>query len=89
VLTPGGKISRYLYGVAPEVKTLKMSLLEASNGKIGSVMDQILLFCFHFDPTKNKYTLYAWNLMQIGAALTLLALALILVPSWMRSRQTT
>ena len=86
VLTPGGKISRYLYGIAPEVQTLKLSMLEASSGKIGSVMDQILMFCFHFDPGKNKYTLYAWNLMQIGAGLTVAFLTLFLIPVWRKEK---
>lgn len=92
VVTPGGAISRYLYGIAPETQTIKLSLLEASSGKIGTVMDQILLFCFHFDPGKNKYTLYAWNLMRLGAAAMLLLLALIMIPAWFkgsRLRQST
>lgn len=89
VVTPGGKISRYLYGIAPEVQTLKLSLLEASNGKIGTVMDKVLLFCFHFDPGKNKYTLYAWNVMQIGGALTVVVIALFLIPAWRREHRTT
>jgi protein SCO1/2 len=89
VLTPGGKISRYIYGIAPEAQTLRLSLLEASSGKIGTVMDQILLFCFHFDPGKNKYTLYAWNVMQIGAALTVALIALFLIPAWRKANQQT
>lgn len=89
VVTPGGKISRYLYGIAPDAQTLKLSLLEASNGKIGTVMDQILLFCFHFDPGKNKYTLYAWKLMQIGGALTVVLIGLFLIPAWRKDRSQT
>lgn len=87
VITPAGKISRYIYGIAPEVQTLKMSLLEASSGKIGTVMDQILLFCFHFDPGKNKYTLYAWNIMRIGGALMVVLLAMFLIPLWRKENQ--
>ena len=84
VLTPGGTLSRYIYGIAPETQTLRMSLLEASNGKIGTVVDQVLLFCFHFDPGKNKYTLYAWNLMRIGAALSAALIALVMIPVWLK-----
>jgi protein SCO1 len=86
VLTPGGRISRYIYGIGPESQTFKLSLIEASSGKIGTVMDQILLFCFHFDPGKNKYTLYAWNVMRIGGGLMVLLLAIFLIPAWRRER---
>jgi protein SCO1 len=84
VITPKGKISRYLHGVQPDIGTFKMSLLEASSGKIGSVVEQVLMFCLKFDPTKGKYTLYAWNIMRIGAVLMVLLLAIVLVPVWMR-----
>lgn len=86
VVTPGGKISRYLHGIQPEVATLKLSLLEASNGTIGSVLEQVMMFCLQFDPRKNKYTLYAWNLMRIGAILMVLVLALVLIPLWLREQ---
>lgn len=86
VVTPGGKISRYLHGIQPEAGTLKLSLLEASNGKIGSVIEQVMMFCFQFDPRKNKYTLYAWNLMRIGAILMVLVLAVLLIPLWLREQ---
>lgn len=87
VLTPGGEISRYINGIAPEAQTLKLSMLEASNGKIGTVVDQIISFCFHFDPGKNKYTIYAWNLMRIGGALMVLLVALCVVPVWIREKR--
>lgn len=86
VLTPGGKISRYIYGISPDAQTLRFSLVEASSGRIGSVVDQILLFCFHFDPGKNKYTLYAWNLMRISAFFMVLVMGVILIPAWRRER---
>lgn len=87
VMTPDRKISRYLYGIEFDPNTVRMSLLEASSGKIGSMVDQIILFCFHFDPTKNKYTLYAYNVMRVAGSIMLLALALILVPTWLRERR--
>lgn len=86
VLTPDGKISRYLHGIAVDPSTLKMSLLEASNGKIGSFIDQAVMFCFQFNPVKNKYTLYAWNIMRVGAILMVLLLAVFLIPVWWRGR---
>lgn len=87
VVTPEGKISRYLHGVQPELNTLKLSLLEASNGTIGTALEQVLMFCFKFDPHKNKYTLAAWNLMRIGALLMVLLIAVVLVPVWWREQR--
>lgn len=86
IMTPGGKISRYLHGIEFEPKTMRLALLEASNGKIGTVLDQVLMFCFQFDPSKNKYTIYAMNIMRIGGGLTLLILAIILLPLWFRKQ---
>jgi protein SCO1/2 len=87
VVTPEGKISRYLQGIQPDPTTLKLSLLEASNGKIGNIIDHAMMFCFQFDPHKNKYTLYAWNLMRIGAILMVLLLAVLLIPLWRREQR--
>lgn len=89
VVTPEGKISRYLHGVQPDIGTLKMSLLEASSGKIGNMVEQVLMFCLKFDPTKGKYTLYAWNIMQIGALATVLLLAVLLLPVWLREQSNS
>lgn len=87
VLTPDGKISRYLHGIEFDPQTVKLSLLEASDGKIGNIIDQIVLYCFQFDPNKNKYTLYAFNVMQAGGLLIVLIMGLILIPLWMRERK--
>ena len=88
VVTPDGTISRYLYGIEFSAATLRLSLVEAAAGKIGNLVDQIMLFCFQFNPAKNKYTLYAFNIMQIAAALTVLVLAIFLVPTWMREKRS-
>lgn len=87
VVTPDGVISRYLYGIEFAPSTLRLSLIEAAQGKIGNIVDHIMLFCFQFNPTKNKYTIYAFNVMQVGAALTILVLAIFLVPIWWRERR--
>lgn len=89
VVTPDGTISRYLHGIQPDTATLKMSLLEASNGKIGNILEQAMMFCFKFNPEKSKYTLYAWNLMRIGAIVMVLLLAVLLVPLWWRDQHRT
>ena len=86
VLSPKAVISRYLYGVEFEPRTLKLSLLSAGSGKIVNVIDRILLFCYRFNSKENKYTLYAVNIMKAGGVLIILALILLLVPVWIRER---
>lgn len=75
IITPEGKISRYLYGVQFPQRTLRLSLVEAADGKIGSALDQIILTCFHFDPTIGSYSLQAMQLMRAGGYLTVLIVA--------------
>lgn len=87
VMTPSGVISRYLYGIEFPPETLRLSLVEAHEGQVTSIVDKLILFCFQFNPTKNKYTIYAYNLMRAGAALLVLVLALLLVPLWLRERK--
>ena len=87
VLTKKGRISRYLYGVVMDPKTLRLSLVEAGQGRIGGVIDRILLFCFQFDPRKNRYTLYAYNIMRAGGVLMVLLLLMILIPAWLKSKK--
>ncbi len=84
VLTPKGKISRYLYGVLFYARTLRLSLVEAGQGKTGSILDKALLFCFQFDPKRRRYAWYAYNIMRAGGALTLLILFGFLIPVWIR-----
>jgi protein SCO1 len=74
VITPDGKISRYLYGLTFPQQTLRLSLVEASQGKIGTSIDQILLICLHWDPTTGKYSWAAMTLMRIGGIVTLIVL---------------
>jgi protein SCO1/2 len=74
ILTPDGRVSRYLYGVEYDPQTLRLSLLEAADGKIGSTVDRILLFCFHYDAAKGRYGPAAFHLMQVGGGLMVLVL---------------
>jgi protein SCO1/2 len=85
ICTPEGKISRYLYGVKFEDKTLRLSLVEASEGKIGSTTDHFLLTCFQFDGKQGKYALAAMGLMRLGGAVTLAILASVLI--WLFRRE--
>jgi protein SCO1/2 len=88
LLTPNGTIARTISGIEFHPQTLRMGIIEASQGQIGSFVDQVLMFCFQFDPTLNKYTIYAWNIMKIGATLTVLVLLVLLVPHWLRDKKS-
>ena len=72
VLTPTGRISRYFYGVDFPPKDLRMGLVEASQGKIGNLTDQVLLYCYHYDPETGKYGAIVANILKLGAAVTIL-----------------
>jgi protein SCO1/2 len=72
VLTPQGRISRYFYGVDFPPKDLRMGLVEASEGKIGNAVDQVLLYCYHYDPVAGKYGAVVSNMLKIGGGLTIL-----------------
>lgn len=67
VLTPEGKISSYLTGLNYPAKDVKLALLDASNGKIGSFWDAFPLWCYHFDPNAGTYSLQAMRVMQLGS----------------------
>lgn len=84
VCTPDGHVSRYLYGVMYDARTLRLSLLEAGQGKIGSTADQILLYCFHYDPSKGSYTWAAMNVMRAGGVATMLVVGIVLLTLWRR-----
>jgi protein SCO1/2 len=87
ICTPDGRISRYLYGVLFEPKTLRLSLVEASQGKIGSTLDRVLLYCYHYEG--GTYTLTAMNIVRAGGMLTLLVLGTLLIVFWRRERRRT
>ncbi|HMJ61689.1 MAG TPA: SCO family protein [Bryobacteraceae bacterium] len=74
VVTPDGKMSRYFYGIDYAAADLRMALVDASKHKIGSPVDYVLLFCFHYDALQGKYTLAIVNLLKLAGALTLLLL---------------
>lgn len=74
VLTPEGKISRYLYGVEFPPKDLRLALVEASQSKIGGVVDQVLLYCYHYDPATGKYGAVIVNIMRLAGVVTMLIL---------------
>lgn len=88
VLTPGGRISRYLYGMDVEPRDLKLALLEAAGGRIGEsrLMNRVLLACYHYDPAGRTYVFYATNLMRVAGAVTVVLLGGFLLVLWRRDR---
>ena len=75
VLTADGRVSRYLYGVEFAPRDLKLALVEASEGRIGTVVEQALLFCYHYDPETGKYGFVIMNVVRAAGALTVILLA--------------
>jgi protein SCO1/2 len=78
IVTPSGKLSRVLYGIQFDANDVKLALIEASNGKVTSAVDRLLLFCFHYDPKIGKYVLAAQRVMMGGGALMVVAMGLML-----------
>jgi protein SCO1 len=87
VMSPEGKISRYLHGIQFEPRDVKLALNEAADGKVGNIMDQAMLFCFKYDSHQSKYGLQVYNVMKLAGAITVLALALWLIPVMIRARR--
>jgi protein SCO1/2 len=75
ILTPSGEISQYFTGIEFPAWDVRLALVEAAKGAIGSAIDHVLLFCFRFDPTKGKYTWAAFNFMRVGVILCVLSIA--------------
>jgi protein SCO1/2 len=79
VLTPGGKISRYLFGLDYAPRDVRLALIESAEGKIGNLADQFLLYCFHYDPVYGRYSAMTMNILRLAAAATVLGLGLLIV----------
>ena len=79
VLTPGGKIAQYYYGVEFAPKDLRLGLIQASQGKIGNLVDEVLLYCYHYNPDTGKYGAIINRVLQLAAGATILILGTFLV----------
>ncbi|MGC2769266.1 MAG: SCO family protein [Candidatus Acidiferrum sp.] len=79
LLTPDGRISRYFFGVEYPPSNVRLGLVDASSGKIGTPVDHILLFCYQYDPTKARYSATILTVMRMGAVVTLVCMALAFV----------
>jgi protein SCO1/2 len=87
LLTPEGKIARYFYGIEFSPRDLRLGLIEASSNRIGSPIDQLLLFCYHYDPTAGKYNLLITNVIRLAAGATVIALGAFIALMLRRERK--
>lgn len=74
VTTPQGKLSRYFYGIEYPARDLRLGLIESSANKIGSPVDQLLLYCYHYDPATGKYGAVVMNIMRLAGVITLIGI---------------
>jgi protein SCO1/2 len=74
LLTPEGRIAQYYYGVEFSPKDLTLAMVEASHNKIGSLADQVLLYCYHYDPTAGRYSLLILRVLRLAAVATMVLL---------------
>jgi protein SCO1/2 len=86
-LTPDGHVARYHYGVEYPPRDVRLGLVEAADNRIGSFVDQVLLYCFHYDPVTGAYSATVMNIIRLGAASTLAVLALFLFIQWQREKR--
>jgi protein SCO1/2 len=83
VTTPDGRLARYFYGVEYAPKDLRLALVDSTDGKLGSVVDELLLYCFHYDPATGRYGAVFMNIMRLGGVLTVgLIVGFIVLMRW-------
>lgn len=87
LISPEGKITRYLHGIEFNPKDMKLALNEAGNGKVGTIIDSAIMYCFKYDQHQSRYGLHVFRLVQIGGLIMIGLLAMWLVPHWIRSRR--
>jgi protein SCO1/2 len=87
VLGPDGKISRYLYGVEQNPRDLKLAILEAGHGRVGTTLDRVILRCFKYDPSSRKYHFYVMGALRLGSGFFAVALAAFLGALWWREHK--
>lgn len=87
VVTPEGKLFRYFYGIEYAPRDLRLAVVEASAGKLGTLVDQVLLYCFHYDPETGKYGVIITRIIRLAGTGTVLALGIFLFILFRRERQ--
>jgi protein SCO1/2 len=91
LLTPEGRVSRYYFGIEYSARDVRLGLVEAAARRIGNPVDQLLLYCYQYDPATGKYGAVVMNLLRVAAVVTVIALVALIVllrPAWRRSQQS-
>lgn len=88
-LSPDGIITRYLYGIKFNENNIKNALYEAADGEIGNTVDQLLLYCYQYDPDSQSYVPVAWRIMKLGGVATLVFLSVFLSFFWLKEKNST
>ena len=89
ILTPEGKVTRYFYGIEYPARDVRLGLEEASNRRIGSPVDAVLLYCYHYDPANGKYGLVIMNVLRLAGFITVAALATFMIVMFRRDFKVT
>lgn len=87
-LSPEAKLTRYLYGIKFDEFNMRNALYEAADGEIGSAVDQVLLYCYQYDPDSKSYVPVAWRIMRVGGFATALVLGIFLSIMWLKERKS-
>jgi protein SCO1/2 len=87
VITPQGRVSKYFYGIDYPPKDIRLGLIEASGGKIGSPVDEVLLYCFHYDPHSGKYSMVVMNVLRLAGGLTVALIVGAIMMMWSLDRR--
>jgi protein SCO1/2 len=87
VITPEGRIARYFFGIEYPARDLRLGLVEAADERIGSVVDQLLLYCYRYDPTTGRYNAVVMRILRLAGIATVLAIGIFLSLSWLRERR--
>lgn len=87
VVTPEGVVSHYFFGIEYPSEDLRLALVESSESKLGTVLDQVMLYCFHYDPEKGKYGVVIMNVIRVAGAGTLLAMGSFMFVMFRRDRR--
>lgn len=87
ILTPEGKLSKYFYGIDYAPRDVKLAVMESSENKIGGAVDQMMLYCYHYDPATGKYGFAVMKVMRVAGLLTLFGLGAMIFVFWRRNKQ--
>ena len=87
IATPDGRLSRYFYGIDYSPKDIKFGVMESGENKVGNAAEQLLLYCYHYDPSTGKYGLSVLRVMRLGGIVTLLGMGVMGFVFWRRNRK--